>query len=788
MKLPDILGNLLPKKQSQKELFASLLLDEEYVAAALWEIGDKGVPSILASDSKACGENNWEARIDAVDAVLATIENKAGVTDYSKVVLGLPLGYLTPTGEISKEIRPHMKQMTRELELTPIGFVSIHQALVYRLKKDEGVPPSVILLGISKESIGVSLYRVGILAGQETFTRSGDIAINVEEVLKQFKHLEVLPARILLYGSDGKYLEEIKSELMRYPWTTRVNFLHFPKIEIIKPEDVVAAVSLAGASELAREMGVEDEEVSPVPVAAPTVTEKVVEETSSGPDELAAEAVAKDIEQLDEEEITSPNISESVDEDTLTAQAEAEEVEVGEEIAAEEGESDAPIEEESNVVMVDPSDLGFRKNVDVLEEVETAQPEDSAAIEREKISTKRKFSFPAVSLAALPFLRTLRSKLPAGGAIPIIGIVAVIAIIIGVFYWFVPHVTVTILELPKAIEESQLVTIDPTATVVDAENKILPGAAQEKSVSGQKTIPVTGKKNIGDPAKGAITIYNKTLSAHTFSKGTELSNGSLKFTLDADVQVASASEDLNGRTFGKGTGAITASQIGPDSNLPANKTFSIKGFSTDEAVANNTQALAGGTSKQVTVVSRADYDDFLKAVSDDLVDKAKQELSAEVQGNEKLIDETIATSVTQKTFNQELDQEATELSGNATITVKGTSYNEDDVKTLLKAFIAKDVPAGYTLAEGRTHVTIENVKVLKDGKITAKATIKSDAVPTLDIASIRKNLAGKKLAEAESYLRSLAGIAGMEVHFNMSFDKSRLPMNTQNITVGVAIQ
>lgn len=153
-----------------------------------------------------------------------------------------------------------------------------------------------------------------------------------------------------------------------------------------------------------------------------------------------------------------------------------------------------------------------------------------------------------------------------------------------------------------------------------------------------------------------------------------------------------------------------------------------------------------------------------------------------------LIDETITTSVTQKTFNQELDQQASELSGNATVTVKGTSYNEDDVKTILKAFISKDIPVGYTIADGRTHILIENVKVTKDSKITAKASIKSDAVPTLDIVSIRKNLVGKTLSTAESYLRSQTGIAGVEVKFSMSFDKSRLPINAKNISVGVAIQ
>ena len=55
--------------------------------------------------------------------------------------------------------------MTHILELTPIGFVPLSQAMMYKLKKDEGVPPSVILLGITDTTIAVSLYKIGVLAG-----------------------------------------------------------------------------------------------------------------------------------------------------------------------------------------------------------------------------------------------------------------------------------------------------------------------------------------------------------------------------------------------------------------------------------------------------------------------------------------------------------------------------------------------------------------------------------------------------------------------------------------------
>ena len=765
MKLPSILDRILPKKPAETEIFSSLVLGDEFVAAALWQMGDRGVPSVLAADTKKCVDISWEAKLDAVDEALAFVEDTINTTKYTKVVLGLPVTYLSSNGEILKDVRTHIKTLTHELELTPIGFVPLPQAILYRLKKDEGVPPSAILLYVAKGSITVSLYRVGALAGERVVKRSGDTAIMLEEVLKEFKNLEVLPARILLYGSDTHGLDEVKTELLRYPWTTRVNFLHFPKIEIITPVEIAGAVSLAGASELSHEVEEESEEQ--------TVTRT---SNRAAQKEPVPAPVGDEIASTDSEAS-----SEVVTEETLESQAEAQE----EALSVEEGEEIQ--EEESNVVAVDPSRLGFKKNVDVLEEVETP---DGAPVTTKKWRTAIPLKIP--NLSALPFphinISAIREMIASGGKGPIIVIAVIILFVIGLLYWFVPHATVTVLMLPKSLSASEPITIDPKATSVDADKKIIPGVAQEKSVSGQKTIQVTGKKNVGNPAKGSVTIYNKSTDSKSFSKGDILTTGSLAFTLDAGVQVASASESIGSLTFGKATGTVTASQIGTDSNLPAGTEFNFKGVDTSIAIARNDAALTGGTSKSVTVVTRTDQDALVKAISADLVDKAKQDLSGMVTGGAKLIDDTITTSVTQKTFNQELDQESTELSGNATVTVSGTAYNDDDVKTLLKAMITGQIPSGYALAEGRTQVTLAQVKVGKDGKISAKATIKTDAIPSLDVTDIRKHLSGKTIQSVQEYLRSLTGVAAVEVRFGMSFGKSRLPINAKNITVDLAIQ
>jgi len=52
--------------------------------------------------------------------------------------------------------------------------VSLPQAILYRLKKEEGVPPSVILLDVTRSNVTISLYRVGTLTGEFVKPRAAD--------------------------------------------------------------------------------------------------------------------------------------------------------------------------------------------------------------------------------------------------------------------------------------------------------------------------------------------------------------------------------------------------------------------------------------------------------------------------------------------------------------------------------------------------------------------------------------------------------------------------------------
>jgi hypothetical protein len=445
---------------------------------------------------------------------------------------------------------------------------------------------------------------------------------------------------------------------------------------------------------------------------------------------------------------------------------------------------------DANVVMVDAESLGFKKDVDILEEENQLEEAEIEAVEDEEEDGQPQRGLPAIpKVNVFGVVQRLRALPLFSGAkgprlIIVFGLLAFIAVSY-LLYYLLPHATVTVLQIPQTIESTETITIDPTATIVDAQNKIIPGKKREKSINGDKTVDVNGKKNVGDPARGTVTIYNKSLASRTFKKGTMLTNGSLQFSLDSDVQVASASESVGSITFGKGDVNVTAQAIGTASNLAGGGEFTFKEIPSGTAIARNDKAFTGGSSREVTVVTRADYDQFVKDMSEELVGKAKEELSSSVAGSEKLVDSTIKTTVTEKVFVQEIDQEAKQLQGKLTLTVSGIAYSEVDVQALLTTVAASQIPSGYMINNAKTTITVSDVSVKKDGKMTAKATMTALALPTLSTISIQKALAGKSIKNVEQYLRALPGVGGVEVSFRLSPTKNRLPINSKNISVTI---
>ncbi len=793
MKLPQFFSSLFQNKSKKNNVFLSLYLDLYRVSASFWYLDAKGAAVVMASETTDFLNDTWDERSTAVDTIIGLLEEKTGQTDVTKAILGLPSAYLTDAGEIRKEVGLEIRNFTKSLELTAIGFVPLQQAVIFKLKKDEGVPPSVILLGIGDKTLSLGVYKIGELTGVREIEKHDDIVSEVEQGLKSFTDLEVLPTRLMIFGSRSQELEDLKSKLMKHPWTSRVNFLHFPKIEIIEPSLIIESISIAGASEMASTF--EDHADEEIDDGTVTATVPVVVDPDPQEEIMESSQPVEDMSAISSDDV---NVHTAVADSTpieVAPDAEAgnvadkveSEVSQAQEVIAEDFSVDQVAVQDANVVMVDAESLGFKKNTDVLEVQADASGEVETDVEEEYDEVSESSPYKTPRLDVVQGITKFFSNISkySGGSKVAIGLVLlmVIASIIGTMYWYLSGVQLTIYAIPQNIISEQEIVIDPAATTTDAQKFVVPGKLREKSVSGENTMPVNGKKSIGDPAKGTVTIYNKTLSTKVFKKGTALLSGNLQFTLNSEVQIASASESVGSITFGKGDAAVTAVAIGATGNVQSGTEFTFKDISSGTAIARNDKAFAGGNSREVTVVSRADYDSFVKIQSEELVDKAKSELSKSVQNNEKLIDSTIKTTVTEKVFNKELDEEATELQGKLTLSVSGIAYSDSDIHALLINVSSDKIPSGYEVDEGKTTLNLSGIQVKKDGKISATAKMEAIALPKFDTVGIQKSIGGKKLSEAQEYLKKIPGVGGIEFGFTNAWIRSYLPLNTQKISL-----
>ncbi len=756
MKFPESFTRLLGKTKNAVEYYFSLIVERDGASVASWSLGTNNELQIAGVAHGVLQEDTWDARISVVDQLLSAAEDKAHTTiPITKTVFGMPATYLTPEGNIIAEIRTHLKKLTSTLELTAVGFVPLTQAIAFSLKKEEGVPASVILVHCTKDILTVSLYRVGICVREQSRAVNESAATTLEEFFSDAPDNDVLPSRILLYGADEQTLERVRGSFLKHQWPSKANFLHFPKIEVIAHEDILRAVSLAGSFELTASIG-EDATLTADGQGSTVVAQPTRDEKDAFVIEDATSTIGVEKQREEDDKTTEAEESGSTTEQPMHVSSEED-------------------EDVENVQLVDAQTLGFGSE-DVVNPHE-AEPK------------RKKFTF------SLPKLISIRAvKLPRffslGGShrtlFPVVGFIA-IALLIGLLYYFVPRASVTVYVLPASLSETATLIVDSSATIVDSATKTIPGMTQNLSLSAQKTVPVTGKKSVGDPAKGTVTFYNKITSERTLKKGTVLTAKGVSFSLDEEINIASASESIGSITFGKKDGTITAIDIGVEGNVAASSEFVVKDISSSSLLARNDVALKGGVSREVTVVSRADYDGVLKTLTDEIITKAKAQLLTEVGGN-RLIEQTITTKVTEKIFDKELDQEAKELSGNVTAAVSGIVLRDEDIKSLLLSLITPKLPSGYSFTDGKLDVSVGAAQVKKDGKITVAATVTATALPIINTENLRADIKGTSVTDALSHFKGLVGVAGAEFRFVLSPTNKRLPINKANIIISLAVQ
>lgn len=435
--------------------------------------------------------------------------------------------------------------------------------------------------------------------------------------------------------------------------------------------------------------------------------------------------------------------------------------------------------------------LGFVVNEDAAlkpakedKKEEEKKPEETAP-EPPKKPTKKQIKINFQPLFTK--LGRLAGRLPSS-RLPLLfgGIFAAILIILVWLYWSVPKASVVLYLDPQTVNQKIELTLDQEATNVSPEDGILPVKSIEKSVSGEKTVVPTGEKLVGDPAKGAVTLYNKTASTKTFAADTSLlSPDGLVFVLDEETTVASRSavEDGEGTitiTPGKAEAKITAANIGPESNLPADTRLSFKQFSEDDYYGKS-GGLSGGTAEKVKAVTAEDREELEADLTADLIEQAKTDLMQSLGSDQKLIEQPAQLKLDDKKFSAAAGEAAESLTLTGQLVYKGLVYRQTDLDLLLQSAIKTKVPENMVISE---------FSGLEMGKIEAmKLSIdyQTKLLPRLDLAAIKIRLKGRYPEKVEDYLVTLPQFVGADIKISPNLPKGlkTLPRLAKNINLEI---
>lgn len=452
-------------------------------------------------------------------------------------------------------------------------------------------------------------------------------------------------------------------------------------------------------------------------------------------------------------------------------------------------------------VSQEAADFGFVQGRDILQEEKEEKtpppspPPQFARPTEPVVSTGRprvslpKLTLPPISLPSLPSLASLKARFgPRKASLVVLAVLPLLLLGGGALAasYYYPQAKVNLLLEPQTLQQELEVTLNPKIQSLNEENKEIPALNLEIEEKGNKKAVTTGKKLVGEPAGGDVTIYNKMTNSKTFKKGTILIGpNELKFTLAEEVSIASASENVGSLTFGKQNTKVSASAIGPEGNLGVGQEFQFAEFPTSSYSARNEVAFSGGTSREISVVSRADQEKLLSSASAELGEQAKKDLEGKIGAGEKILDKTLVGTVTQKKFDQEVEAEATQLGLDVAMHFTALGYREDDLLTLLQKIIGGSIPSGFEFKKEETQMEVLNFEKKKDGNFLFKVNFTASLLPKVNQEEIKKNLTGKSLKEAENYLHGLGNLVGYEVKFlrNLPFAKDRLPRLLSNIQI-----
>lgn len=345
---------------------------------------------------------------------------------------------------------------------------------------------------------------------------------------------------------------------------------------------------------------------------------------------------------------------------------------------------------------------------------------------------------------------------------------------------FAPRATIVVSAETSDQDLSMTVTVGPEVQTAFAKEQ-LQAVRHEEKLTQTIEFEATGTKDVGAKAKGTVRFSTSSFGGlGTIPAGTLLQTSSgLSFVTDSAVTLS-----YTGGLSSSGSTTVTAAENGEKYNgANGNVSGAPSGVS-----AVFTEPAAGGTTKEIKVVTQADINKATVELTQQNTDEAKKKLTAKFEPGTLIIDSSFKENAVDPQSSPALGQEAS--SGKAKLTqdtlysimgiakAQVSTYLDDALKSRIgKKEGQKVYDNGVSTVKFADYVQNEGEKV---GKVNVTAV--AQIGPKIDDNEIKEQVKGKRAGEILGDLKAIDGVSDVDVRLS-PFWVQGVPNDTKKITV-----
>lgn len=343
-----------------------------------------------------------------------------------------------------------------------------------------------------------------------------------------------------------------------------------------------------------------------------------------------------------------------------------------------------------------------------------------------------------------------------------------------VIYFYLPEALVTLEVEQKILEKEVKLAVDPKLNETDFANESMPGEWVAVLEETTEKFEATGKKTVGEKARGKISLQNWTDADVFFKAGTEIkvesgqSGAGLTLNLDKDAVVPKQTFSVptpGQRLFqaGEATVEVAAAEIGSQYNLAAGTNFTIDDKPFAQFAVTALEKFSGGESHEVTVVSEQDQKKAKEELSVRLFAKAKGDLKTRLKSDQKLVEGSIKDQVLTSAYEGKIGEEHSDFNLTLKTETKGLIVSDSMLKAYLIGALRENIPIGFTLLPDEDLVGEIVSTQVKNEEVLLLVRAKGLVVPSYDLEKLKIRLLGQKIEAARAILEELPNLSTSKI-------------------------